>query len=63
MYTANGASSIYFRKLIGQQIIARATRDYYDLMLVGLVCVILLLLILPQLKKVVLRLKKGTIPY
>lgn len=63
MYTAKGASTIYFTKLIGQQIVARATRDYYDLMLVGLVCVILLLLILPQLQKVVLRIKKGIIPY
>jgi len=62
-YTAKGISEIYFNKFIGQQIVARATRDYYDFMLMGLVIVIVMLLFLPQLQKVVLRLKKGTIPY
>lgn len=63
IYTAKGASGAYFNKLIGQQILARATRDYYDFMLVGLVIIIAILLFLPQVQKVVLRLKKGTIPY
>ncbi|WP_185151283.1 hypothetical protein [Chryseobacterium viscerum] len=54
---------MYFNKLVGQQIWARATRDYYDLMLVGVVVVIVILLISPQIQKVVLRIRKGTIPY
>ncbi len=63
IYTAKGASGAFFNKLVGQQILARATRDYYDLMLVGLIFIIAVLLFLPQIRKVVLRLKKGIIPY
>jgi len=63
IYTGTGASGAYFNKLVGQQILARATRDYYDWMLLGLVFVIAILLFLPQVQKVVLRLKKGIIPY
>ena len=63
IYTAKGASGAYFNKLVGQQILARATRDYYDLMLMGLVLIIALLLFLPQIQQVVLKLRKGTIPY
>ncbi|SFN78380.1 Major Facilitator Superfamily protein [Chryseobacterium oleae] len=63
IYTAKGASKEYFNQMVGQQIFARATRDYYDLMLVGVVCVILILLLLPQIQNVVLRLRKGNIPY
>ncbi|KFF02558.1 hypothetical protein IX38_13225 [Chryseobacterium luteum] len=48
-------------KLIAQQTLARATRDYYDLMLVGVGCIILILLLLPQIQKVVLRLRKYTL--
>lgn len=62
-YTAKGVSGAYFNNLVGQQILARATRDYYGLMLMGLIFVIVLLLLLPQIQKVVLRLKKQTIPY
>jgi MFS transporter, DHA2 family, multidrug resistance protein len=63
MYTATGASGAYFNKLIGQQILARATRDYYDLMLLGLVFIMAVLLFSPEVQKVVLRLRKGIIPY
>lgn len=63
IYTAKGVSGEYFNRLAGQQIMARTTRDYYDLMLVGVVCVIVMLLLVPQIQNVVLRLKKGNIPY
>lgn len=63
VYTAKGVSGGYFNQLIGHQILARATRYYYDLMLVGVVFVIVILLLLPQIQKVVLRLRKGNIPY
>ena len=63
IYTAKGASGVYFNKLAGQQILARATLDYYDLMLVGLVFIIAILLFSPQIQKVVLRLRKGVVPY
>ena len=63
IYTAKGVSGAYFNRLAGQQILARATRDYYDFMLVGLVVIIAILLFSPQIQKVVLRLRKGIIPY
>lgn len=63
IYTTKGASGVYFNKWVSQQIVARATRDYYDLMLMGIVVIIVILLFLPKIQKVVLRLKKGTIPY
>ncbi|PSL29131.1 MFS transporter [Chitinophaga ginsengisoli] len=63
IYTARGVSGAYFNRLVGQQILARTTRDYYDLMFVGVVCVIVVLLLVPQIQHVVLRLKKGNIPY
>lgn len=63
IYTAKGVSGAYFNRQVGQQIMARTTQYYYDLMLVGVVCVIVMLLLLPQIQQVVLRLKKGNIPY
>lgn len=63
IYTAKGVSEAYFNKLVGQQILARATRDYYDLMLLGLIVIIVILVFSPQIQRVVLRLKKGIIPY
>ncbi len=63
IYTAKGVSGAYFNKLVGQQILARATRDYYDLMLFGLIFIIAILVFSPQIQKVVLRLRKGIIPY
>ncbi|MEY8760629.1 MFS transporter [Chryseobacterium tongliaoense] len=63
MYTAKGASVNYLNAMVHEQILARATRDYYDWMLSGIVCVILILILLPQIQHVVLRLRKGNIPY
>lgn len=63
MYTSKTVSSGYFNQMIGQQILARAIRDYYDLMLTGLIFVIIILLLLPQIQHVVLRLRKGNVPY
>lgn len=63
IYMAKDASGAYFNKLAAQQILARATRDYYDLMLVGVVFIIAVLFFSPQIQKVVLRLRKGAIPY
>lgn len=63
LYTAKGASEGYLNNLVREQILARAIRDYYDLMLVGVVGVIVVLLLLPQIQNVVLKLRKGNIPY
>jgi hypothetical protein len=63
MYTSKTVSSGYFNQMIGQQILARAIRDYCDLMLTGLIFVIIILLLLPQIQHVVLRLRKGNVPY
>lgn len=63
IYTAKEVSGRHLNQLVGQQLLARATRDYYDLMLVGVVGIILILLLLPQIQNVVLRLRKGNIPY
>ncbi|QEK99507.1 MFS transporter [Olivibacter sp. LS-1] len=62
-YIAKGVSGRYFNQFVGQQILARATRDYYDLMLLGVVCIIVILLLFPQIQQVILRLMKGNIPY
>lgn len=61
--TAKTATDSYFNRFLAQQILARATRDYYSLLLVVLILVIIILLCLPQVQKVVLRIKKGNIPY
>lgn len=62
LYTSYGVSNAYLNNHIKEQILARATRDYYDLMLVGVVCVIVILL-LPQIQNVALKLRKGNIPF
>jgi hypothetical protein len=62
-YTAKGVSTGYFNNFVREQILARSTRDYYDLMLVGVLIVIVILIFTPQIQKVVLRLKKSNIPY
>ncbi|MDF2931079.1 MAG: transporter [Chryseobacterium sp.] len=62
-YTSKTASTGYFNQMIGHQILAHATRDYYDWMLTGVIFVIVILLFLPQIRQVVLRLGKGNIPY
>jgi len=63
MYTAKGISGAYFNQLVGRQILVRATQDYYYLMLVGVVGVIMMLLLLPKIQNVVIKLRKGNIPY
>ncbi|TZG00330.1 MFS transporter (plasmid) [Chryseobacterium panacisoli] len=62
-YAAMNSSAGYIDNLVKEQIVARATRDYYDLMLLGVLCVIVILLLLPQIQNVVLKLKKGQVPY
>ncbi|MDR2271211.1 MAG: MFS transporter [Sphingobacterium sp.] len=63
IYTSKAASSGYFNQMVGQQILARATRDYYGLMLTGVILVIIILVLLLQIQQVVLRLRKGNIAY
>jgi len=63
IYTSKAVSSGYFNQMVGHQILARATRDYYDWMLTAVIIVIVVLLLLPQIQNVVLRLRKGNIPY
>ncbi|WP_437918006.1 MFS transporter [Sphingobacterium sp. LRF_L2] len=63
IYTAKGISTGYLNKIVAQQILARATRDYYDMMLIGLVFVIVILLLLPKIQSVVLKLRKSNIPF
>ncbi|WP_330746049.1 MFS transporter [Chryseobacterium sp. CP-77] len=63
VYTAKAASAAQFNALIRQQVLARATRDYYDWMLLGIVCVMIMLLLFPKIQQVLLRLRKGNIPY
>lgn len=63
MYTSKTVSTGYFNQMLSHQVLARATRDYYDLMLTGVIFVIVILLVLPQIQNVVLRLRKGNIPY
>jgi MFS family permease len=62
-HTGNSGSSAYLDQLVGKQIIARSIRDYYDVMLVGLVVLILLLLWMPGIRRIVLRLRGGAVPY
>jgi hypothetical protein len=63
MYVAKNASAFLFNKLIKQQLFARAVRDYYDVMFVVLLCVIIALMLLPRIRNVVLKLRKNNIPY
>lgn len=63
LYTSKGASNAYFNNLVKEQILARATRDYYDLMLTGIIVLIIILVFLPRIQQVVLRLTRGSVPY
>ncbi|WP_172283187.1 MFS transporter [Chryseobacterium sp. LAM-KRS1] len=63
MYTSKGASNAYFNYFIKQQILIRSTKDYYDIMLIGLLVVIVILICLPGIQNIVLRLRKGNVPY
>jgi len=62
-YSAKGISATHFNAFVREQILARATQNYYDWMLLGIVFVILLIITLPQLQQVVIRLRKGNIPF
>lgn len=61
-YTAKTAANNYFNNMINSQILARSIRDYYDIMLIGLVILILILIILPSLKNGVIKLRKVALP-
>ncbi|WP_313384679.1 MFS transporter [Chishuiella sp.] len=63
IYNSKVESSSYFNQMVSHQVLACATRDYYNLMLVGIICIILIILLLPQIKNVILRLRKNNIPY
>jgi DHA2 family multidrug resistance protein len=63
IYTSKSVSTGYFNQMTAHQILARATRDYYELMLTGVIFVIVILLLLPQIQNVVLKLRKCIIPY
>lgn len=57
------AANAFFNTMLKEQILARASRDYYDLMLTGVVLVIIMLIFLPKMQQVVLRLTKFNVPY
>ncbi|WP_294231613.1 MFS transporter [uncultured Chryseobacterium sp.] len=63
LYTSKAGSTGYFNQMVGHQLLARATRGYYDWMLTGVLCVIVILLLLPKIQNVILRLRKGNMPY
>lgn len=63
LYTSKAGSTGYFNQMVSHQLLARATRDYYDWMLTGVLFVIVILLLSPQIQNVILRLRKGNIPY
>jgi len=62
LYTSKALSTSYLNKMVGRQVLARATRDYYNLMLIGVILVIVILIIFPQVKKLTFKLKKDHIP-
>lgn len=63
IFTAQRFSRSHLNTIVNQQILARATRDYYDLMLMMVVCVILLLIICPKIQSSIIRLTRRNIPY
>jgi len=62
-YTSKAVSTGYLNQMVGHQILARAARDYYDLMLTGVILVIAILLLLHQIQNMVLRLRKNNTLY
>jgi MFS family permease len=62
-HIGNSGASAYLDQLLRKQIVARSIRDYHDIMLIGLVVLILLLLFMPGIRRIVLRLRGGTVPY
>ncbi|GEN66164.1 hypothetical protein DRF57_19530 [Chryseobacterium rhizosphaerae] len=63
IYTAKNSSPGYISSLLKEHVLVNATRNYYNLMLGGILCVIMIVLLLPQVHKVVLKLKKRQVPY
>ncbi|AZB32619.1 MFS transporter [Chryseobacterium bernardetii] len=63
IYTSKTVSTGYFNQMVSHQILSRATRDYYDLMLAGIIFVMVILLLMPQLQHIFLKLRKSNIPY
>lgn len=62
VYTSKEAAHSYFNDLIKEQIWARSTRDYYNLMLVGIIGLIAVLLLVPVVKKALWKWQKGNVP-
>lgn len=63
IYTSKAASNGYLNYFIKEQILIRSTKDYYDIMLVGILTVIVILIFLPGIQNIVLKLRKGSVPY
>ncbi|ASK29034.1 hypothetical protein CEY12_02445 [Chryseobacterium sp. T16E-39] len=63
LYVSKGASNAYLNYFVKQQILIRSTKDYYDIMLAGILIVILILICLPGIQNIVLKLRKGSVPY
>jgi DHA2 family multidrug resistance protein len=63
LYTSKSISDGYLNTLIKQQILARSTRDYYDIMLIGLMCLIVILILLPTIQNAAVKLRKSNLPY
>lgn len=63
VYVSKKMASVYFNQMNAHQIAAMAARDYYDWMLAGVIAMIIILLLLPRIQTVVLKLRKGNIPY
>lgn len=55
IYTSKAASQLYFNTLLKRQILARASMDYYEVMLTGIVVVIVLILLLQKIHSFVPR--------
>lgn len=51
LYTSKTMSAVYLNKMMAQQVLARATRDYYNLMLIGILSVIVILIIYQRFKR------------
>lgn len=63
IYMSRAGADAYFNNMIREQILARATRDYYSIMLIGLVVLIIILAFLPKIQHTILKLNKRNIPY
>lgn len=61
--SGKAVSEVYFKKFMHDQLLSHSTRDYYDFMLLLLIIFILILIFIPGINKVLVRLRKGTIPY